>query len=244
MDFNWATKEVAYVALNSFEDPKIDSLFIAQLPELYKAKALIIDLRYNGGGSSTIATEILKYLSNDSVFYGARNTTREHIATYKAWGNYFSDKDTLTDKPDWGMTKQEITKFYLMANNSYYFKFPYEPEKINLKAKRVVVPTVLLIGHSTASAAEDFLIKADNQKHMVKIGQKTYGSTGQPLMFDLPGGGSARVCTKQDTYPDGREFVGYGIKPDIEILPSLKDHINKSDPALTKAIEYLKQKLK
>jgi C-terminal processing protease CtpA/Prc len=244
LDFKWTTKDVAYVALNSFEDPKIDSLFIAHLPELYKAKALIIDLRNNGGGSSSIATSILKYLSNDSVFYGARNSTREHIATYKAWGTFFSAKDTLTDKPDWGMTKQEVTKFYLMANNNYYFKLPYELEKINLKAKRVVVPTVLLIGHNTASAAEDFLIRADYQKHMVKIGQKTYGSTGQPLMFDLPGGGSARVCTKQDTYPDGREFVGYGIKPDIEILPSLNDYLTKNDPALTRAIEYLKQKIK
>jgi C-terminal processing protease CtpA/Prc len=106
------------------------------------------------------------------------------------------------------------------------------------------VPTVILIGHNTASAAEDFLIFADNQKHIIKIGQNSYGSTGQPLMFDLPGGGIAIVCTKQDTYPDGGEFVGYGIKPDIEIIPRLSDYLNKKDPALDKAIEYLIQKLR
>jgi C-terminal processing protease CtpA/Prc len=185
----------------------------------------------------------LKYLTNDTVFYGARNSTREHIATYKAWGTFFTEQDTSSNKPEWGMTKQEISKFYLMSKNNYYYDFPYETEPVKLNAKRIVVPTVLLIGHNTASAAEDFLIRADNQKHMFKIGQNTYGSTGQPLMFDLPGGGSARICTKKDTYPDGREFVGYGIKPDIEVIPTLNDYLNKKDPALDKSIEYLKQKM-
>jgi C-terminal processing protease CtpA/Prc len=104
-----------------------------------------------------------------------------------------------------------------------------------------VVPTVILTGHSTASAAEDFLIYADGQKHMTKIGQRTFGSTGQPFLFDMPGGGSARVCTKKDTYPDGREFVGYGIKPDIEVVPGLQDYIKGNDPALTWALDYLKK---
>jgi hypothetical protein len=34
-------------------------------------------------------------------------------------------------------------------------------------------------------------------------------------------GGSARICTKKDTYPNGKEFVGYGIKPDIEVKRTL-----------------------
>ncbi len=243
LDFKWVNKDIAYVSLNSFEDNKIDSLFIGLLPELYKAKGLIIDLRYNGGGSTGIGTAILKYLSNDTVFYGARNTTREHNATYKAWGTFFTEKDTLKDNPDWGMTKQEVAKFYLMAKGNYYYNFPYETETIHLNAKRIVVPTVLLIGHNTASAAEDFLIRADNQKHMIKIGQNSFGSTGQPLMFDLPGGGSARVCTKKDTYPDGREFVGFGVKPDIEVIPTLNDYLHKKDPAMDNAVSYLKKKL-
>jgi C-terminal processing protease CtpA/Prc len=59
----------------------------------------------------------------------------------------------------------------------------------------------------------------------------------------MPGGGSARVCTKKDTYPDGREFVGYGVKPDIEVRTTLKDYLENTDPALQKAIEYLKKAL-
>jgi C-terminal processing protease CtpA/Prc len=232
LDFKWIDGNVAYVSLNSFQDEKIDSLFIQKLPELYKAKALIIDLRYNGGGDSNIGMAILKYLTNDSILYGSKSSSRLHIPTYKAWGKYVLPKDTL--KSDWNK------KAYLTYNDKYFYNFDYSADTIKLEAKRIVVPTVLLMGHNTASAAEDFLIYADNQKHMTKIGENSFGSTGQPLLFELPGGGLARICTKKDTYPDGREFVGYGIKPDIVVKRKLKDYLTKKDPVLEKAVEFLK----
>lgn len=243
LDFKWLPDGIAYVALNSFDSAKIDSLFIQRLPELYKAKALVVDLRANGGGSTEIGTAILKYLTNDKLLYGAKSRSRLHIGTYKAWGNYIESKDTITGKKEWGFTKQETVKAYKIAQGTFYNEFDYSPETIRLAAKRIVVPTVLLVGHYTASAAEDFLIAAANQKHMLKMGENSFGSTGQPLSFDLPGGGSARVCTKQDTYPDGREFVGYGIKPDVEVKPTLKDYLAKRDPVLAKAVAYLKSKV-
>ena len=108
----------------------------------------------------------------------------------------------------------------------------------------MVVPNTLLIGHNISSVVEDFLISADNQKHFTKIGENSFGSTGQPFLFEMPGGGNARVCTKKDTYPDGREFVGVGIKPDIEVIPTLNDYTNKKDVVLEKALDYLNKKLK
>ena len=115
---------------------------------------------------------------------------------------------------------------------------------VRLNAKRIVVPTALLTGHQTASAAEDFLIYADNQKHMTRIGEHSFGSTGQPYLFDLPGGGGARVCTKKDTYPDGREFVGVGIIPHIEVKRTVADYLNGKDPVLERAQEHLKRAMK
>lgn len=235
LDFKWVNDKIAYLSLNSFSDKKIDSLFIQKLPELYKAKALIVDLRYNGGGSTNIGVEILKYLTNDTVFYGSKERSRLHIPSFKAWGKYTLEKDTLNNA--WAK------KAYLTYNDKFYYDFDYQPETIKLDAKRIVVPTVLLLGHNTASAAEDFLIYADKQKHMKKMGEKSFGSTGQPFSFELPGGGSARICTKKDTYPDGREFVGYGIKPDVEVKPTLNDFLNKKDPVMDKAVEFLKKKI-
>jgi C-terminal processing protease CtpA/Prc len=236
LDFKWYDNNIAYISLNSFGDPKIDTLFIQILPELCKAKGLIIDLRYNGGGNTGIGIDILKYLTNDTILFGAKYKSRIHIPTYKAWGESIEPKDTINDT--------SAKKQYLSFRDKCYYEFDYHPDTIKLNAKRIVIPTVILLGHGTASAAEDFLIYADNQKHMIKIGENSYGSTGQPYSFELPGGGSARVCTKQDTYPDGREFVGYGIKPDIEIKPTLTDFLKKKDPVIDKALEYLKTKTK
>jgi C-terminal processing protease CtpA/Prc len=42
-------------------------------------------------------------------------------------------------------------------------------------------------------------------------------------------------------YPCGKEYVGYGIHPDIVVKQSVKDVIENIDPVLNTAIEYLKQ---
>ncbi|MBW1294751.1 S41 family peptidase [Aquimarina litoralis] len=219
LSIKWLENDIAHVSLNSFMKWEISSSFVEKIPELKKAKKLIIDLRKNGGGHSRIGKVILHHLTNDTIFYGSKTQSRLHIPTLKAW-------------------KQD----------TYYHDFPYKPDTLGigdrnlLKTSRIVVPTAILIGHRTASAAEDFLIYADKQKHMIKIGAPTNGSTGQPLFFDLPNGGIARVCTKKDTYPDGREFVGFGIQPDIKVEKMLSDYIENKDPVLEKAIQYLNSK--
>lgn len=234
-EFKWINDDVVYIALNSFSSWEIMDSFSEKFQEIQKAKKLIIDLRKNGGGEGNIGREIIKYLTNDTILYSSKSKSRLHIPTYKAWGKYTKAQDTL--RGDW--QKQS----YLSYKDEFYYDFPYQPYSTsNLNITRIELPTAILIGYNTASAAEDFLIYADNQENMTKIGEPTFGSTGQPMIFDLPNGGFGRVCTKKDTYPDGREFVGFGIKPDIEIKMSLTDYMKNKDPVLEKAIEYLNEK--
>jgi C-terminal processing protease CtpA/Prc len=235
LELKWYPQKIAYLALNSFGNPAIDSLFKARLPELYGAKALIIDLRNNGGGSTGIGTEILQYLMTDTLMQHSRYYTRQHRAANKAWGVYVRPKDTVGDVG--------ATENWLSYHDQYYYAFDYAPDTIHLQARRVVVPTVILTGNNTASAAEDFLISAANQPHMIRIGEPTYGSTGQPYQFSLGGGFNARVCTKKDTYPDGSPFVGVGIQPGIAVSPTVKDVIEQNDPVLARALVYLKSKM-
>lgn len=234
LDFKWIDNEIAYISLNSFGNAEIDTLFLEKLPELYKAKKLIIDLRKNGGGNTNTGRFIFQYLTNDTLLYGSKTQSRLHIPSFKAWGKWTAAKDTIGN--EWA------TQAYLSYHDNYFHQFPYKADINKSNAKRIVVPTAILIGHKTASAAEDFLIYTENQVHMIKIGEPTFGSTGQPMQFDMPGGGSARVCTKKDTYPDGKEFVGYGILPDIEVRFTLDDLLNNTDPVLQKAVDYLKIK--
>ncbi|HEY3520547.1 MAG TPA: hypothetical protein VGK80_05835, partial [Rhodanobacteraceae bacterium] len=60
--------------------------------------------------------------------------------------------------------------------------------------------------------------------------------------FKLPGGGSARICVKRDTYPDGREFVGLGIAPQIEVAPTVTDIRDGRDPVIEAAAAALSHK--
>lgn len=101
-------------------------------------------------------------------------------------------------------------------------------------------PVVLLIGPRTFSAAEDFCVVFDYMKRGKLMGTPTGGSTGQPVPFDLPGGGSARVCGKRDTYPDGKEFVGIGIMPTVMVKKTVKDEQQGVDALKEKAIAVLK----
>ncbi len=238
LELKWYKGGIAYVALNSFGDRKIDSLFLEKLPALYAAKGLIIDLRNNGGGSTHIGANILQYLTADTIWYPERSSTRQHVAAYKAWGAFVNARDTAGDaeaRRDWLDFHDQLI-YDLSANPT--------PDTIHVRAKRLVVPTVLLTGHNTASAAEDFLIYANGQKNIIRIGERSYGSTGQPYQFSLVGGINARICTKKDTYYDGTEFVGYGVKPDIEVIPTVQDYLDKKDPALDKALQYLADKTK
>lgn len=234
LDLKWYPGDIACVALNSFGNDKINQLFTDTFPEIKKrAKKLIIDLRNNGGGSTDIGFNILKYLTPDSVLMGSCWSTRVYSASHAAWGQFREPKDTVGN--DWAK------KSYLTARKQYFEGDDADMNTIDAKQERLVVPTVLLIGHHTASAAEDFLILADKQKHMVKVGQHSFGSTGQPIMIELVKGISARICTKKDTYPDGRMFVGCGVKPDIEVTPTVQDLIDGKDRALQTALDYLKK---
>jgi C-terminal processing protease CtpA/Prc len=230
--FKWLDNKIAYVALNDFGDQKIDSLFVDKLPELRKAKGLIIDVRKNGGGSSNYGAAIAQYLSPDSVIYASRVTARTNNGLYRARGSNFTVKDTVNNP--W------IANAYLCYHNKSmeYLGTDTWHNDVALR-NRIIIPTVVLTGHETCSAAEEFLLFLDKSKQIIRIGQNSNGSNGQPYLIDLPGGGSMRICTQHCIYPDGRKFVGCGVKPDIEVRETVYDFINNRDAALLEAVKYL-----
>ena len=59
--------------------------------------------------------------------------------------------------------------------------------------------------------------------------------------MSLPGGGSARICTKADTYPDGTRWVGKGIRPAVAVKPTLADLRRGRDTVLEAALARLRK---
>ena len=107
------------------------------------------------------------------------------------------------------------------------------------KGKKYLGPLVLLTGPVSASSAEDLIIELKTADRATIIGRRTAGGAGNTLEFELPGGGTFRMATFKATYPDGREYVGKGIVPDIEIHLTLNDIIEGNDRVLRKGIETL-----
>lgn len=220
MEYEVLEHDIAWVALNSFEPARIMEAFDRIVPDLHDKKGVIIDLRNNGGGNGKHALHIVKYFADCDTLKGARFRSRHNIAVEKAWGGFPPHND-----------------FYL---NTAFFESGPAVYPVDSLTPLKDISLVVLTSWKTASAAEDFLVLLHSMPGRATIiGEPTYGSSGQPMFFDLPGGGRARVCTKWDLFADGTEFIGYGVMPDIEVRVTLDDVLQQKDPVLQKALSVL-----
>jgi C-terminal processing protease CtpA/Prc len=76
---------IGYVALNSFEDNSVADEFLAAFDRIANTSALIVDVRNNGGGNSTVGMNILATLIDKPVpleFW----QSRDYSPLFRAWG--------------------------------------------------------------------------------------------------------------------------------------------------------------
>ena len=144
-------------------------------------------------------------------FQGSRWQTRDYLPAYRAWG-----RPERTHAEDASQLQPDGTLRY-------------------------DGPVLVLTSARPYSAAEDFVLAFDAMQRGRIVGEPTGGSTGQPLLFDLPGGGTGRVCTKRDSYPDGRPFVGAGIQPQLRVSPRVADLQAGRDTVLEAALDLLRR---
>jgi carboxyl-terminal processing protease len=115
--------------------------------------------------------------------------------------------------------------------------FAFEPRKIPADPlSRYAGKVMVLSSAQTYSAAEDFLVAFDLMQRGTIIGEASGGSTGQPLVVNLPGGGMATIVSKHDTYPDGKAFVGVGVQVKRKVIPTIKDFRANKDTVLEAAL--------
>ncbi|WP_159442189.1 S41 family peptidase [Chitinophaga niabensis] len=76
---------IAYVALNTFGNDSAATAFAAKYEEISKAKAVIFDVRNNGGGNTSVGWAILRYFVDQPALVHT-SYTRDYKPTYRAWG--------------------------------------------------------------------------------------------------------------------------------------------------------------
>lgn len=177
---------IAILTLPDFQSERVTEYFDSVYPQILKSKALIIDLRGNGGGNSGYGDYILRHFSSDFI-PTARWSSPTYVPALASWGRKAPD---YMSEPGKMSPIQDVT--------------PYKGE------------IILLTDRGTISAAEDFCSLFRGMNRGLIVGTPTGGSTGNGVRVKLTKDIYANICSKHDLMPDGTEFVGIGIIPDIE----------------------------
>lgn len=98
---------------------------------------------------------------------------------------------------------------------------------------------VILTDRNTFSSGEDFVMPFKDNKRAVIIGEKTFGSTGQPY-FTTIDSILLSVGSKRVQLPDGTEFEGIGIEPDKQIDKKI-EHLYKGEIVSSEISELISE---
>jgi hypothetical protein len=109
--------------------------------------------------------------------------------------------------------------------------------------KRLRAPVAVLTSRYVMSSNEAFVLMMEQAGDCTTVGQRTYGSSGNPKPHDLPNGVTILVPSWQALKPDGTCFESEGIAPDVEVAVDAKG-IGSADPILDKALSVLRGKIK
>lgn len=235
LTLDWAAPGVAHLELNSFSNASLVARLDSVLPDLRRARAVVIDLRRNSGGSDVVAAGVLTRFA-DGPFPGPPWRTRTNDAYYRALGSF--GRATL----ERALPPEDSALVGLAVRHHAGDAWRVEPGDTLRPAydgERIDAPVAILVDRTTASAAENLLLRIPEGPRFVIVGSPTAGSTGQPLVFPLPGGGSGQVVTRAVLLADGSPLVKTGVVPDVLVEPSIEDVRAGRDPALERAVALL-----
>jgi carboxyl-terminal processing protease len=223
-------KGIGYIRIRSFEDPAQEKSALQQVKDLTGTKAIVFDVRGNGGGSTP--SQLISALLN-RPWRDFRFTTPVSIGHAEAQAQARKVFPLEIDQYDKGY----IDAYEEFKDAQMLTPGPIHPPAPDAYKGKVFV----LVDGFCNSACEDFVEPFKASGRGVLIGEATNGSSGQPYLFDFGNGMSFRISSKRYYLPDGSPFEGVGIKPDVEIVPLMEDRKAGSDPVLAKAVQLASQ---
>lgn len=211
-------EDFSVVTLNTFSDSIVVDEFRSKINEINNTNGLVIDVTNNQGGNSENAKAIAIHLAEAEYIVGPSWKTRIHNSAKKAFGG---------SRHQGHETDPQVTENQDYFNNIAYEVNPPDTTIISNEIPKITVPIIILQSGRTVSAAEDFLIYLMGNQNITRVGQTSRGNSGQPLKFGLSNGVSISVIAKRDALPNGEDYIGIGIKPEIEIDIEI-DQIDKA----------------
>jgi len=206
--------KVAYIRIPSFMAPELEKRALELAREYKQSDVLIVDVRGNVGGRTP--GELTAFLMDRPYQYWAESIPIEFpFFRMRAEQGHEDYQPFVHSNLAWTSDLQQPPKEHFSGN------------------------LILLVDSGCASACEDFTMPFKVNHRAQLIGETTGGSSGQPFQLDLGQGMMVIIGAKRESFPDGSQFEGVGIKPDIEVRPSVNDLRSGKDTALEAALRSL-----
>ena len=231
---------VLYIALPHLLDGTVAETIRETVRTLPCPRGVILDLRGCIGGMTLNGARVAQLLI-PGEFHACRKWTRAMRGCDFASASQISRwSDEAVER--WlnsGMTsREELQNSLRLSRRSLFDNYT---DSFGQPGGEAIFdqPCLLLTDRDTLSAAEDMTAMFRSNGRATILGERTYGSTGTPLLVSLRGGGIARVVSVGYRLLDGTDFINRGIQPDIPMSPSPDDLLAGHDRLLDKAIARL-----
>ena len=249
----WLTDSIAYLAIPSMvgydEKPNIETYLKTTIGKFRNAKALIIDIRGNGGGTREILNTLSSYFVQPEQSPWVANVAYvrsdqyldEDISSMQSRFLYNYNSNSLSDND-----REVIDKF----NEGYEIDYKVDVNKfstpfymvLHSNETPILCPIYILVNEECFSAASVFTSAFKGLPNVKIVGVNTNGSSGRSRKFYLKNSNiRVKISTMLSFQRNGKTLDGNGTSPDIVIKKDENQMFGKNDSQLENLIELIQE---
>lgn len=239
---------IAVLKIKSFSIGDYETFYKETFKQLKesKAKFLILDLRDNPGGRLNEINKLYSFVADSAIAFADKSELVSKTS--------FLKRDYFTGGLATKVLKTIAYPFYVGAiylivekqGDKYYFSGS-EARIQTLQENRFKGKMYVLIDGGSFSASSIISSNLKGSKRAIFVGEETGGAfngtvAGQMPIIKLPNSKVRMRVGLMKIVPHYKtEEQGHGIRPDIEIIPTLEDKINGNDPEMKWILENIKE---
>jgi carboxyl-terminal processing protease len=204
-------KSVAYIKVPSFHGIETQAQALRYLEEFHDARAVILDVRGNPGMGEPIALQ--SALMGKPYQSWTESSSLHGGPLLRSYDAAYPERSTIT-------TSDAV---------------------VNPSEKAYTGRLILLTDRICSCACEDFVMPFKYSKRATLVGETTAGTFSFTRYVSFDNGMILNIAAIHHTFPDGSQFEGIGIVPDVPVDITPDDLRSGRDVVLKTALELAQQ---